>query len=345
MLTVGLGIAGMRYIEHMIDPAAVHLVAITPDGPLPADAKDIEFLVASGVEFSAARLKDIFAAAANVKVLLAAAILSCVSTPIPTDNPHTRVQVIQTLSAGVNAIVHYVPDGAVLCNASGSHDVAVAEWCMGVILAQLRQLPAFWQAQQQARWEPATRQLIQRGQADVGVMDDLEGKQVLVLGHGSIGRALEARLKPFGACVTGIARTVRPGVRSLGELDELLPTADIVVVLLPLTPETHHIVDAAFLAKMQRGALLVNAGRGLQVDTDALLEALRSGHVRAALDVTDPEPLPDGHPLWSAPGIIITPHIGGAVRSMRVRGYKFVVRQIERYMAGEKLENVRLHGY
>ena len=134
---------------------------------------------------------------------------------------------------------------------------------------------------------------------------------MLVLGHGSIGRAVEARLKPFGATVTGVARQQRPGVHAMSEAHALAGEADVVVVLLPLTAETKGVVDGAFLDAMRPGALLVNAARGRHVVTDDLIPRLRSGRVRAALDVTDPEPLPDGHPLWTCPGLLITPHIAG----------------------------------
>ncbi|BDA41405.1 Glyoxylate/hydroxypyruvate reductase B [Coccomyxa sp. Obi] len=318
-LMVGLGVAGVRYLEGNL-PEGVELVPISPSGPLPDNLPQIEFMITSGVEFSVQRLQDIFETAKGIKV-------------------------VQTLSAGVNNVVSHVKPGVTLCNASGSHDVAVAEWCVGVILALLRQFPAFWNAQQNGEWNAATRELITTGMPAIGSLDDLEDKEVLILGHGSIGRALEERLRPFGARITGVARSTRPGVRSLSEVDNLLPEADIVVILLPLTPETHHIVDVRFLARMKRGALLINAGRGPQVDTDALVKALHEGHIRAALDVTDPEPLPPGHPLWQAPGVVITPHIGGSVARMRIRGYAFVLKQIKRYLAGEKLENVRLHGY
>ncbi|CAK0759703.1 hypothetical protein CVIRNUC_002718 [Coccomyxa viridis] len=318
-LYVGLGAAGMRWIEHRV-PSNIQLVSIAGDGPLPEDISKVEFMITSGAEFPASQLKDIFAAGTSIKV-------------------------IQTLSAGVNMVTKYVQPHTVLCNASGSHDVAVAEWCMAMILSRLRQLPAFWEAQQQSRWEPATMQMIRTGQPDVGPLDDLDGKEVLIVGHGSIGKALEKRLLPFGANVSGIARTAREGVHSMADLKDLLPKADIVVILVPLTPETHHLVDANFLATMKQGAMLVNAGRGLQVDTSALISALNSGHITAALDVTDPEPLPQDHPLWKAPGVFITPHIGGAVKSMRARGYKFVLEQIDRYLKGEPLHNVRLHGY
>jgi len=140
--------------------------------------------------------------------------------------------------------------------------------------------------------------------------------------------------------VERVARHARDGVRSIDELPGLLPEADVVVILLPVTDETRHLVNAEFLASMKDGALLVNAARGVIVDTDALLKELASGRIGAALDVTDPEPLPEGHPLWSAPGLLLTPHVGGAVHNSRASAYRVVAEQLRRLAAGEPLLNV-----
>jgi phosphoglycerate dehydrogenase-like enzyme len=168
---------------------------------------------------------------------------------------------------------------------------------------------------------------------------------VLILGHGSIGRAVEARLTPFGATVTGVARHERPGVHALSEAHALAGEADVVVVLLPLTPETAGFVDGAFLDAMRPGALLVNAGRGRLVVTGDLMPRLRAGRVRAALDVTDPEPLPDGHPLFGCPGVLITPHVAGTTEHWQDRALRLAGDQIRRFAAGEPLLNVRTEGY
>jgi phosphoglycerate dehydrogenase-like enzyme len=147
-------------------------------------------------------------------------------------------------------------------------------------------------------------------------------------------------LEGFDVDLTYVARTARDGVRSTDELPDLLPTADVVVVVVPVTPQTRGMVDAGFLAAMQDGALLVNAARGVVVDTGALLAELTAGRLRAALDVTDPEPLPEGHPLWSAPGLLLTPHVAGAVPDTNGRAAAVVVAQLRRVLAGEPLENV-----
>src|SRR5713226_7969062 len=246
------------------------------------------------------------------------------------------LRVAQSLSAGVDWLLPKVPAGIVVCRAVGVHDGPVSEWVVAAILAMQRRLPAFIEFQQRAEWNRS-------GAAQPATIDDLEGHTVVVVGHGSIGRALAARLAPFGARVIGVARHARDDAQPVSALPDLLPQADVVVNLLPLTPETEKFVDAAFLARMKPGALLVNAGRGKTVDTDALLEALRSGRIRAALDVTDPEPLPADHPLWRAPNVLITPHIAGSVTGWDTRAYRFAGEQIRRYAAGQPLLGVQTH--
>ncbi len=164
---------------------------------------------------------------------------------------------------------------------------------------------------------------------------------MLVLGYGSIGRALAARLVPFGARVTGVAQHARQDAVTPESLPRLLPDADVVVDLLPLTPATQQFVDAGFFSQMKAGAIFVNAGRGGTVDTSALLDALRTGRIRAALDVTDPEPLPADHPLWKEPNVLITPHIAGTVARWERRAYRFAGEQIRRYAAGRPLLGVQ----
>ncbi len=251
------------------------------------------------------------------------------------------LQVVQSLNAGIERLLPLVPEGVTVCNASGVHDGPVSEWCTSVVLAMERRLPGFLELQREARWDVNANDSTAVGPPVFDRGDDLEGKRVLILGHGSIGRALEARLRPFGVDVVGIAKHRRPRVSTVDALPRLLPAADVVVLLLPLTPETEGIADGSFLDRMKSGALLVNAARGRLVDTDALLERLRAGRVRAALDVTDPEPLADGHPLWSAPGVLITPHVAGAPIRWRARAYRFVGDQLRRYASGEPLRNVR----
>jgi phosphoglycerate dehydrogenase-like enzyme len=238
-----------------------------------------------------------------------------------------KLRLIQLMSAGAENAIPYVPPGVTLCNARGAHDPAVAEWIMAVILAETRQLPRFIAAQQAGAWRPAASQ-------------PLAGQTVLIVGYGSIGQAVEHLLVPFGVTVERVARHARPGVSSTDDLPAVLPRADIVILLVPVTPDTIDLVDARFLGLMHDHALLVNAARGSIVDTAALLAQLSSGRLRAALDVTDPEPLPPGHPLWSAPGLLLTPHVAGTTTDAIPRALAIVKDQLVRYAAGEPLADV-----
>ena len=168
---------------------------------------------------------------------------------------------------------------------------------------------------------------------------------MLIVGYGDIGRDVERRLEPFEVEVLRVARTARDGVHVLADLPDLLPRADVVILIIPGTSETRGLVDAGFLAAMKQGALLVNVGPGSVVVTADLVAALDSGRVRAALDVTDPEPLPAEHPLWPAPGVLITPHVGGATPAMWPRAYRLVREQLERFAAGEPVANVMTGEY
>lgn len=238
-----------------------------------------------------------------------------------------RLRLIQLMSAGAEKTIPFVPSGVTLATARGAPDSAVAEWIMAVILAQARQLPRFMAAQQAGRWDRVSSR-------------SLAGQTALIVGYGSIGAATEPLLVPFGVTVERVARRPRAGVSGLDGLPAALARADIVIILVPVTPATRGMVDARFLSRMRDHALLVNAARGSIVDTDALLAELRSGRLRAALDVTDPEPLPDGHPLWTAPGLLLTPHIAGATTLASQRFIAFVRDQLARYAAGEPLLNI-----
>jgi len=237
------------------------------------------------------------------------------------------VRVVQLMSAGADVWVGRVPEQVTLCDARGVHNTSTSEWVVAAVLASVRSFVRFAQAQAEQRW-------------DYTVTDELAGKRVLVVGAGAIGSAVRVRLLPFEVEVTMVARTAREGVHGTDELDALLPEADVVVVLLPLTEATRGFVDAAFLARMRDGALLVNAARGPVADTDALVAELSRGRLRAALDVVDPEPLPPGHPLWTVPGLLLTPHIGGSVHGLLPRAYRLAGEQLRRFAAGQPLENV-----
>ena len=246
----------------------------------------------------------------------------------------TSVELVQLLTAGYEDVQRLLPDGVALANAAGVHDASTAELAVALALASLRDFPAFHAAQQQGRWLPSA------------IHPALADKRVLILGYGSIGRAVAARLTPFEVQLTAVASRARAGdefvrsVHGVDELPSLLPEHDVVVVIVPLSDATAGLVDDAFLAAMPDGALLVNVARGGVVDTGALVRHLRAGRLRAALDVTDPEPLPEGHPLWSAPGVIISPHVGGASTALMPRAVRLLREQLGAYAAGRPLRNL-----
>ncbi|MET7368655.1 2-hydroxyacid dehydrogenase [Streptomyces sp. NPDC005566] len=249
----------------------------------------------------------------------------------------TGVRVVQTLSAGIDHVqpgLGLLSGGVRLCNAKGVHEASTAELALALILASLRGFPGFVHGQDKEEWLS-------------GFYPALADKSVLVVGYGSIGAAIEDRLEPFEcARVVRVARSARASARgpvhALEELPALLPEADIVILSTPLNPSTQGLVGAEFLAAMPDGALLVNVARGAVVDTAALLSELESGRLRAALDVTDPEPLPAGHPLWHAPNVLITPHVGGSTSAFLPRAKRLLAGQITRFAAGEQVHNLVL---
>lgn len=238
------------------------------------------------------------------------------------------LKVIQTQSAGVDHIIGHVPPSITLCNARGVHDAATSELGVALILASLRGIPRFVRAQAEGWWDQ---------QHDLMSLAD---RRVLIVGYGSIGRALERRLAGFEVEITRVARTARDGIHGFDELPRLIPAAEVIVILAPLNKETHHLVDATFLRRMSEGALLVNLARGGLVDTDALVAELRTQRIHAALDVTDPEPLPEGHPLWSMPNLLITPHVAGGTTAMKPRMQSLLAKQLTRFVDGDELLNV-----
>ncbi len=243
-----------------------------------------------------------------------------------------RLRAVQTMTAGVEHVSRFVPDGVQLCNGRGIHDTSTAELAVALILASLRGIPEFVRAQEQARWSPERR-------------ESLADKRVLIVGYGQIGAAIESRILPFEAEVTRVARRAREGVHAITELPDLLPTADVVVLIVPGTDETRGLFDAGMLARMRDGALLVNVSRGAVVDTEALLAELESRRLHAALDVVDPEPPPAEHPLWRAPNLLLVPHVGGNSSAMQPRALRLVREQLHRFAAGDPLANVMSGDY
>ncbi|WP_109781663.1 2-hydroxyacid dehydrogenase [Streptomyces sp. CG 926] len=247
------------------------------------------------------------------------------------------VQVVQTLTAGIDDVRGRLGDlrpGVRLCNAAGVHTASTAELALALVLASLRGIPGMVRGQDREEWRS-------------GFYDALADKSVLIIGYGSIGSAIEDRLVAFECGpVARVARTARAGARgpvhALADLPALLPRADVVILVTPLTDATRGLVGADFLGRMKDGALLVNVARGPVVDTKSLLAEVESGRLRAALDVTDPEPLPAGHPLWHAPNVLITPHVGGSSSAFEPRAKRLLARQLTRFAAGEPVEHTVL---
>jgi phosphoglycerate dehydrogenase-like enzyme len=244
------------------------------------------------------------------------------------------LEAIQLQSAGYDNHLPHVPDGVLLCNAAGVHDASTAELAVGLALASIRRIPESFAAQARSEWPELT------------LGDSLADKRVLVVGYGQVGRAIARRLAPFEVSLTAVATRAREGddvvdtVHGIADLPDLVPHHDVLVLIMPLTDATRGLVDADLLARLPDGALVVNVARGPVVDTDALVAECASGRLRAALDVTDPEPLPPGHPLWTTPGVLITPHVGGATRAMRPRALALIRRQLEALRDGRPLSNV-----
>jgi phosphoglycerate dehydrogenase-like enzyme len=237
------------------------------------------------------------------------------------------LEVVQLPTAGFDHALAHVPAGVILCNAGGVHDASTAELAVGLVIARLRRIDEMARAMPHGDWI-------------AGRYDALADRRVLIIGFGGVGRAIAARLTPFEVEVIPVARTAREGVHALGELPDLLPTADVVILAVPLDDATRGMVDAAFLARMRDGALLVNVARGSVVLTDDLLAEVSTGRLQAVLDVTDPEPLPAEHALWRTPGVLISPHVGGNSTAFAPRMRRLITEQVRRWRVGEQLRHI-----
>ncbi|MDX8145544.1 2-hydroxyacid dehydrogenase [Lentzea sp. BCCO 10_0061] len=287
-------------VQALSQVDGVRPVRYVPGEPLPSGARDAEVLIPRFLAGTDPR--EVFAQLPNLKL-------------------------VQLLSAGAENFIGKVPDGVLLSTCRGAHGGSTAEWAIGALLAIYRDFLVFERARAEGRW-------------DYHLTDTLQDKKVLIVGAGDLGEQLKRRLEPFDATATLVGRTARDGVHGQDELPSLLPEFDAVVVFVPMTEETRHLVDAKFLAAMKDNAILVNGARGPVVDTDALLAELNSGRLRAALDVTDPEPLPADHPLWTAPGLLLTPHVAGSCTGHTQRAYAIAASEISRYGAGERPRNL-----
>ncbi len=265
--------------------------------------------------------------------------------------PHLRgVRLIVSMMAGTEWIPGVAGPHVTICNAHGAHNIATAEWTVSAILATLKYFPFYLDLRRSGEWKrrfeaPAHYARITGDARPIYppvLLEELTGKTVLLVGHGGIGQEIERMLEPFHVKMLRVARRGRtnPPVHAVSELDSLLPQAEIVILILPLTVESRGQIGSRQLALMQQGALLVNAARGPIVDTDALVDALQAGRIRAALDVTEPEPLPEGHPLWGCPNLLLTPHVAGSSPQFSPRSLDTAAGELRRYIAGEPLHNV-----
>ncbi|MDX2376317.1 2-hydroxyacid dehydrogenase [Microbacterium sp. LRZ72] len=242
-----------------------------------------------------------------------------------------QTRLVQGQSIGYEGIAELLPPGHVFANATSVHETSTAELALALVLASQRRIPDLVRAQQGEHWTSA-------------FTESLADRRVLLLGYGGVGKAVAARLAPFEVVLVPVARSARDEdgvqVHAIDELPELLRDADILILTLPGGDETRRIIDDAALSALPDGALVVNVGRGALIDTDALVDHAGRGRIRAALDVTDPEPLPPGHPLWTMPQVLISPHIGGASTAMRPRLARLIRSQISRLQRGEAPVNV-----
>jgi phosphoglycerate dehydrogenase-like enzyme len=260
------------------------------------------------------------------------------------------VTVALSLMAGTEWLTELVGPSVTVCNAQGAHSISTAEWTVAAILATLKYLPFYrdmqhtglWNNRSQVSKEYAAIHNDLRPQFPPVLQEELSARKVLIVGYGDIGKTIEKFLTPFGVEITRVARTARssPEVHPVTALDQLLPNAEIVILILPHTPESHGLIGARQLALIPQGGLLVNAARGPIVQTEALVEALNSGRIRAALDVTDPEPLPLEHPLWKCPNLLITPHVAGSTPQFSPRATRIAADQVRRILNGEPLINI-----
>jgi len=265
--------------------------------------------------------------------------------------PHLRgVTVAQSMMAGTEWLTDLVGPSVTVCNAQGAHSISTAEWTMAAIFSMLKYVPLYHDLQHKAEW--CSRKKGSAIYAELHndhlpqfppiMQEELHAKRVLLVGYGDIGKTIESYLGPFGVEITRVARTARmsPEVHAVDELDSLLPNAEILILILPETPQSRGLIGAKQMALMPQGAVLVNSARGPIVQTDALVEALNAGHIRAAVDVTDPEPLPPEHPLWKCPNLLITPHVAGSTPQFSPRAIRIAADQVRRLLAGQPLVNV-----
>lgn len=237
------------------------------------------------------------------------------------------LQVLQMPNAGYDDALEFVRPGMTLCNGRGIHDASTAELAVGLTIASLRGFAYFAISQSKNEWNHKK-------------FSSINDRKIGLIGYGSIGKTIERNLSGFDVEVIPFNRSGADGAKKMSELDSILPTLDVVILILPLNDESKYLFNAAKLAKMKDGALLVNVARGAIVETEALIAELSSGRLTAALDVTDPEPLPSDHPLWQTPGVFIAPHVGGNTSAFEPRARKLIQQQLQQLASGKPLANV-----
>jgi phosphoglycerate dehydrogenase-like enzyme len=234
----------------------------------------------------------------------------------------SRIKILQLQTLGFDGVPDVLPAGITCCNAVGVHEGSTAELAVALLLSSQRQLDQF--ARERTEWNRRfTASLLDR--------------RVMLLGYGGIGTEIEQRLFGFDAELVRVAgnrrEDERGAIHGSDELPELLPTVDVVMVAVPLSGQTTGLIGDDFLNALPDDAVVVNVSRGKVADTDAIVR--QAGRIRYATDVTDPEPLPADHPLWTVPGVLISPHVGGMSTAMQPRIERVVRDQITRLLKGE----------
>ena len=237
-----------------------------------------------------------------------------------------NIKTVHYSQAGYEDILKHIPEGVVLCNASGLHDVSTSELAIGLTIASRRGFAEFMDNQKKGIWHRTRKPA-------------LADSHVGIIGYGHIGKRIASLLEMFETKVTAFNKTGKDGAHKISEFDTFLPELDVIILILPLTKESQNFMSADRLKRMKNGATLINVARGAIVDTDALVAELHTGRITAGLDVTDPEPLPPGHPLWSAPNLIISPHVGGDSAAFDPRARKMVEEQLIRISENRALLN------
>lgn len=247
-----------------------------------------------------------------------------------------RLKLLQLRSAGVHGYLEAVPHGAKLLNATGAYGLAVSEHMLGLLFTSIKKIDLYLANQQESSWK------------DEGQVSSIDGSTILIIGLGDIGTHFAKKVHALGAKTIGIRRHSTCSAEGVDEvhtqddLDEWIPKADVIALSLPDTPQTYHMINRERLAKMKKSAVIINAGRGRAIDTEALCDALDDKQIAGAgLDVTDPEPLPPEHRLWKSPRAIVTPHVSGHAHlpSTVTRIVQIAADNFRAYLDGTPLRN------